>query len=308
MTLISAGIFSLFIVPVFAGGPPVLVEPGRAWTYEASLNVGGPPVLVEPGRAWTYEASVNVGGPPVLVEPGRAWTYEGSAEAGGAPVLVEQGRAWTYEGKKAGGEAAPATNNLRIRYVVLPKAESESDTTVVRTLEPAAGAASGKECPKDVALLKLRSDLCPKSVECVQGGENPVAKYFNFAPIPPAYAKVLVGSRREDSVKIETPSFKFSPGRVWTATYTDDGHLEVVCTAKALPAAAEGAPTVKLESFREVYRVDPMNGVTVTFQRTWRVRETDKEPQDVTVSLKLVDWKDLTEKELEAEKPTAAKI
>ncbi|MCI0586279.1 MAG: hypothetical protein L0323_05510 [Planctomycetes bacterium] len=285
---------------VAVGGPPVLVEPGRAWTYEGDVAAGGPPVLVEPGRAWTYEAIVSLGGPPVLVEPGRSWNYEANVKAGGPPVLVEPGRAWAYEGKAG---ACPSAKPVRVSYVVLPASEEGSDVSVLRKIEaPKSGKACESEkssCHGDVALLHLRSDYIQKGVEPMAKAKAPNAEYFDFAPIPPAYAKVLVGSKREDTVKISVPSFTFAPGRVWTATTSEDGGtLEVVCAAKSLPATAENCAETKLEGYREVYRINALTGVTETFERTWRVREGAKEPRDVTVSLKLVDFKDLTDEEV----------
>jgi hypothetical protein len=314
---------------VAVGGPPVLVEPGRAWNYEASVAVGGPPVLVEPGRAWTYEAVVAVGGPPVLVEPGRAWTYEALVSLGGPPVLVEPGRAWSYEAKvsgppvlvepgrawtydaKAASDCPANASPVRVSYVVLPAGEEGGDVTVLRKIEGAkTGVEKSEKCclaakacsAGDVALLRLRSDFIQKGVEPLVKAPAPNAEYFNFAPIPPAYAKVLVGTKREDTVKVEVPSFTFAPGRVWTATTSEDGGtLEVVCAAKALPATAENCAETKLENFREVYRINALTGVTETFERTWRVRKGNEEPRDVKVSLKLVDWKDLTDEEIRAE-------
>ena len=130
---------------------------------------------------------------------------------------------------------------------------------------------------------------------------HPASSYFDFAPIPPDYGKVLVGSKREDAVKIALPEGTFAPGRVWTAAYAEDGMLEVVCTAKDLPAAAESLPEVRLESYRETYRVDPVTGVTQTFERTLTVRNAESEPRTVTVSLRLKQWEDLTEDQVQKE-------
>jgi len=316
--LVEPGRAWVYEASVTAGGPPVLVEPGRTWVYEASVTAGGPPVLVEPGRTWTYEGSVNAGGPPVLVEAGRTWTYGAEVTAGGPPVVVEPGRAWTYDGEKKTGEctatqkpecssvakAACEAKNLEVRYVILPRSEDDSEVSVVRTLS----AANTTDCgSKDVAVLKLRSNLIQKGTECVSEAKHPASAYFNFAPIPPDYGKVLVGSKREDAVKVEIPEGTFAPGRIWTASYADDGMLEVVCAAKTLPAAAEANANVKLEGYRELYRVDPMSGVTATFQRMLTVRDGDAEPRTITVNLRLKKWEDLTDDQVKAEAPLVAK-
>ncbi|MGH7151560.1 MAG: hypothetical protein ACREIU_12720, partial [Planctomycetota bacterium] len=195
---------------------------------------------------------------------------------------------------------------VRVSYVVLPASDEGSDVNVLRKIEASkAGKACESEktsCHGDVALLRLRSDYIQKGVEPMAKTKAPNAEYFDFAPIPPAYAKVLVGSKREDMVKVSVPSFTFAPGRVWTATTSEDGAtLEVVCAAKSLPATAENCAETKLESYREVYRINALTGVTENFERTWRVREGAKDPRDVTVSLKLVDFKDLTDEEVAKE-------
>ena len=261
----------------------------------AALSAGGPPVLVEPGRAWTYEAALAVGGPPVLVEPGRSWTYVGDC------LATDEKRCPSVAGELT--DLRP----LEVRYVILPRAEGSSETSVVRTLSTAPGEREGKESrPADVAVLRLRSNLIQKSARCRSEAHHPAAPYFDFAPVPPDYGKVLVGSKREDAVKVELPEGTFAPGRVWTASYTEDEMLEVVCRAKALPAKSGANPEVVLEAYRETYRVDPKSGVTVAFERALTVREAETEPRSVTVSLRLKKWEDLTAEELQVEAAAVA--